>query len=337
MNKEEGLYARASAKLTEKLYLLKGQWFYKSDACEACQVNSRPEHSDHRDAIGQVLYKWSHELKTPILEQNGKKYWVIEHEFKVVKPNATQNKRFDLKWPYGIDDKSKFSFTETAVVTQGDVMGLGGEGNRGKSLFALNLAIENCDEHKVTLILSENVNRLDERLSHVDWREILTDTKDNWKFEVIEEKREEKFLDIVRARKDNLIILDWLDASKDAYLIGQFYLAASERLDTGVFMAIQQKRSYKDYVVGGEAAMDYCSMFLLLKKGKITVAKAKVYDYFDPNDKIYKFDIIKGGSRFSNIFEIYDCPQCKGKKYHQGEKCGKCLGTGYLEVLDDIA
>lgn len=334
MNKEEGLYARASGKLTERLYLLKGQWFYKSDACDICQVNNRPEHGDYRDAIGQVLYKWTHTLKEPILEQRGKKYWVIEREFKIVKPDAAQSKRFNLKWPYGIDDKSIFSFTETAVVTQGDVIGLGGEGNKGKSLFAINIAIENCDEHNVTLIMSENVHRLDERLSHCDWKNIFTETGD-WKFEVIEAKREEMVLDIVRARKDNLIIYDWLNASKEAYLIDQFYLAATERLDKGVFLAIQQKRSYKDWAVGGEAARDYCSVFLLLKAGKLFVDKVKVYDYFDPNDKLYKFDIIKSGSRFANIAEIYDCPQCKGRKYHQGEKCGKCYGLGYLDVMGE--
>ncbi|KKK70151.1 hypothetical protein LCGC14_2926840, partial [marine sediment metagenome] len=122
MMTEEGIYARASDKLRDKLYLLKGQWFYKSDACEVCGVNNRTDHAEHRDAIGQVLYKWVH-LVNPVLEQRGKKYWVIEDEFKIVKPNAAQSKRFNLKWPRGVDDNTSFSFAETAVVTQGDVMG----------------------------------------------------------------------------------------------------------------------------------------------------------------------------------------------------------------------
>lgn len=329
---EDGLYKRASTKLTEKLYLLKDQWFYKSDACEICQVNSRPEHGDYRDAIGQVLYNWTR-LKDPILEQNGKKYWVIEREFKTVKPNAAQSKRFNINWPRGIDDNTLFSYAETAVVTEGDALGLGGEGNEGKTLFGINLAIENCEEHKVTLVMSENVKRLDERLSHIDWIDIFTEAGD-WKFEVIEEKREERFLDIVRSRKDNLVIVDWIDASKDSYLIGQFFRAVTERLDRGVFMGILQKRSYKDWAVGGEAAKDYCSVFLLLKSGKLVVDKVKVYDYNNPNQKMYKFSIVKNGSRFSNIGEIQDCPQCKGKKYHSGEKCGRCYGKGYLDVMN---
>lgn len=334
MNKEQGIYARASEKLREKLYLLKGQWFYKEDACAICGVRNTNGHQPYKDAIGQVLYNWSHTLKEPILEQRDKKYWVIESEFKVVKPNAIQNARYDLKWPKGIDDNSQFGFPETTVVTQGDVMGLGGEGNRGKSLLALNLAIENCGTHPVTLILSENAHRLDERLSHVDWTNIFTEEGD-WKFEVIEETREERYLDIVRARKDNLVIIDWVDASKDSYLIGQFYRSVAERLGTGVAFIIQQKRSYKDWAVGGEAARDYSSVFLLLKANTLIVDKVKVYDYFDPNGKMYHFDIQKHGSRFGNIFEIYNCPQCKGKKTYQGSTCGRCYGKGYLESMGE--
>lgn len=338
-DKEAGIYSRTSDQLKERLYLLKGQWFVKGDACEVCGIvgnmpyknGSRPQ--DFRDAVGQVLYNWSHNMVDPVLEQNGKRYWVIEREFKVVKPNMAQSKRFNLHWPRGVDDKTAFSFAETVVVTQGDVIGLGGEGNRGKSTFALNMAIENCEEHNVTLIMSENVHRLDERLSYVDWKNIFTEDG-NWKFEVIEEKREERFLDIARSRKNNLVILDWLDASKDSYLIGQFYRAFSERLDKGIGMVIQQKRSYKDWAVGGEAARDYSSIFLLLQEGKLVVDKAKVYDYFDPNAKMYRFDIAKNGSRFANIAEVSDCPQCKGRKHYQGTKCGRCYGKGYISLAE---
>ena len=66
------LYKRASDKLIENLYLLKGQWFYRSDASEICGVNGSPSHADYRKAVGQVLYNWSH--KEPFkLEQKDKR------------------------------------------------------------------------------------------------------------------------------------------------------------------------------------------------------------------------------------------------------------------------
>lgn len=316
-------------------------WFNKGDACElaGCWKSRFGRKGDDlnqefRDAIGQVLYNWSHELKEPILEQVGKQYRVIRKEFKTVKPGKGSANRFDLKWPRGVDDNSSFSFAETIVITKGDVIGLGGEGNKGKSCFGLNLAIENMDTHDVTLVLSENVHRLDERLSHFDWVDIFKPNGD-WRFEVIEEKGAASFLDVVRERPNNLVILDWLNVTKDAYRVSDFYESLTERTDGGAVFVIQQKRSYKDYVVGGEAALDYSSVFLLLEAGKIRVVKAKVYDYFDPNDKMYCFNIVKGGSRFSGIAEIYNCPTCKGSKNVKGETCGRCYGKGYLFATED--
>ncbi|KKK55525.1 hypothetical protein LCGC14_3073690, partial [marine sediment metagenome] len=255
-------------------------------------------------------------------------------EFKMIKPGQGKMNRFDLKWPRGVDDNSSFTFAETIVVTKGDVMGVGGEGNKGKSTFALNLAIENMDDHNVTLVLSENVHRLDERLAHFDWVDIFK-PDGGWKFEVIEARGAAEFLDIARERPNNLIIFDWLNVTTDSYKVSDFYETLTKLIDEGVVAVIQQKRSYKDYVVGGEAALDYSSVFLLLRAGKIEVVKAKVYDYFDPNDKMYCFDIIKSGSRFTNIHEVYDCPQCKGKKFYRGEKCGRCYGAGYLFTLEE--
>lgn len=328
----DGLYARASKKMEEQSYQLKGQWFFKSDACEACGVSNRPEHKDYREAIGQVLYNWVH-LKKPVLEQQGKRYRFIIKEFKIIKPGNPEGKRFEMSWPRGIKDNSSFGFADTLVITKGDVIGLGGEGNKGKSCFALNLAVENMDKHKVTLILSENIQRLDERLSHFDWVNVLSPEGD-WKFEVIEARSDREFLDIVRERKDNLVIIDWLNVSKDAYLVSNFYEALTNILGDGVAVAVQQKRSYKDYVVGGEAALDFSSVFFYLMENKISVAKAKVWDYQNPNNTMFHFDIIKNGSQFSSIFEIMDCPQCKGKETYRGDTCGRCYGKGYLEKRD---
>ena len=350
MDKKTGDYARASEELAEKLYLLKGQWFYKSDACEVCGVNGYKPYKDGttpqqlRDAIGQVLYNWSH--KEPLkLEQKDKKYWVIENEFRVVKPKVGQGSRYDLRWPYGIGDNSTFSFAESAVVFEGDVVGLGGEGNKGKTAFAIDLAVENCDIHNVTLVCSENVHRLDERLEEVDWKEIYTPDKSDWLFEIIEEKNEQTYLDIVRARKDNLVIIDWLDASKDTYLIGQFYRAASDRIDKGVVMIIQQKRSYKEFAVGGEAPRDYSGVFLLIqtmadKSSVLYVDKVKSYDHFNPERMMYRFEIENKGSRFNKIHEVETCHSCKGKGYTQSSgvssKCSVCWGAGYIDVIGEL-
>lgn len=334
MDKAEGLYARASDKLRERLYLLKGQWFLKSDACEVCSVNNRPDHADYRYAIGQVLYKWTHELKEPLLEQRDKRYWVIERDFKVVKPGSSSDmNKVDIAWPRGIDDNSTFGFDESIVIHKGDVVGLGGEGSKGKSLFCLSLAVENMDKLPTTIIISENIHLLDERLSHFDWVDLYNPDGDWW-FEVLEAHQPEEFLDIIRARKDNFVIIDWLSITKESYLVADFYKAASERIDGGVVFVTQQKRSYKDWVVGGEGAYDYTAAFFLLQAGKIRVVKVKVPGYYDPTDKMYRFKIGKSGSRFYDIAEVYDCPQCKGKKYYQGEKCGRCYGLGYLDVME---
>ena len=343
MDKTKDVYARAAEKLKANLFLLKGQWFLKADVCELlnCQkprfdkYGGEDLNQEFRNAIGQVLYNWTHQLKEPLFEQRDKKYRVLNREFKVIKPGYAGSKdKFDFGFPRGVDDGSSFCFEESIVIHKRDVLGLGGEGNKGKSCFGLNVVIENMDKHPVTLVLSENTMRLEDRLTFFDWVDIYKPDGD-WKFEVLEAHTADEFLDIARERRDNLLVFDWLTVTAEAYRVSEFYHSLSQCLDNGVAFIIQQKRSYKDWVVGGEAAYDYCSAFFLLQAGKIRVVKAKVTGYFDPNERMYRFKIEKNGSRFSNIAEIKDCPQCKGKKVYQGEKCGRCYGLGYMDVVDE--
>lgn len=306
-------------------------WYYFNFHKRTYPTESGYTAAQIREELDKVLYYKTKTKTKPDLVKSGNEYRVINREFKIVKPGQTSS-RFDLRWPVGADG-STFRFDESIIITKGDVMGLGGEGNKGKSVFALDLVVANMDIHKVTLVLSENVQRLDERLSHFTWADIHKPDGD-WKFEVIEARGMDEFIDIARDRRDNLIVFDWLNVTKDAYRVSEFYLELSAVLGDGVALAIQQKRSYKDWVVGGEAALDFCSVFLLLQAGKIRVAKVKVPGYYDPNEKLYRFSIVDNGSRFSGIAEIYDCPQCHGKKIYQGTQCGRCYGNGYLDVLD---
>ena len=326
----EGVYARASAKFKDKMFMLKGQWFYKKDALDVCGVDGRPHHQEYRDAIGQVLYNLT-QLKDPVLEQRNKQYRIIRKDFKAVRPGDFTNKEIDFSWPVGIDDHTTFGFEDSITIQRGDVIGLGGEGNKGKSLFSLAVVTGNMDRIPTTLVLSENVHRLEERLSHFDWLDIH-DKNGNWKFEVLAHRGQDEFLDIARERKDNLIVFDWLNVTKDSYRVADFYETLSERMNDGLALVIQQKRSYKEWAVGGEAALDYCSAFFLLKSGIITVAKVKVPKAFDPTDKMYRFKIVGSGSRFHDIAEVKTCGKCKGKKWVSGDICGDCNGEGYKVV-----
>ena len=329
----DGVYARASAKFRDKMFMLKGQWFYKKDALDACGVDGRPNHQEYRDAIGQVLYNLTH-LKDPLLEQRDKKYSIINKDFKTVKRGDYTAKEIDFAWPTGVEDHTTFGFEKSITIQRGDVIGLGGEGNRGKSAFGINVVVGNMDSMPTTLVQSENVHRLEERLSHFDWVDIHT-KKGEWKFEVLEVHGAAEFLDIARERSNNLIVFDWLSVTTDAYRVAEFYEELGKRFNEGVGFVIQQKRSYKDYVVGGEGALDYTAAFFLLKAGIITVAKVKVPKEFNPSDKMYRFKIVEHGSRFHDIAEVKTCGKCKGKKWVGGDVCGDCDGEGYKVVNVD--
>lgn len=338
---DKGIYARAAEKMREKGYLFKGRPFEKREFCEELGCwsprykNGVDVHKPYRDAVGQVLYNWTHEMVKPLLVQDGKHYRFINREFKTVKPGQYTNPRFDLVWPKGIDE-SHFSFADTAVVTKGDVMGMGGEGNRGKSTFALGLAVENMNKFNVTLVLSENAQKFEGRAANIGWADIYTNgDKSDWRFEVLAGRGQEEFIDIARERKDNLIIYDWLSVTKDAYKVSDFYEALQECGGDGVKFVIQQKRSYHEYVVGGEAALDFCSVFFYLKKDIIEVVKVKTYDANDPNDVLYRFKTAGAGTAFSGIHEIEKCHSCRGTKYVKKELCYSCQGTGYTDVIGD--
>ena len=343
MNDTDGLYARAHKVIIEQwLPLQKGKTFttedviryFKADGVRNYRDGSSP--LEFRRALATVLWNITHRNKTPDLEQNGNRYRLINRDFKVVTPGSTKGGNdFPIVWPRGVSDNTEFGFASTVVVKKGDVLGLGGEGNRGKSAFALNLTTENMDTHPVTLVLSENVHRLEDRLSHFDWVELLK-PDGNWKFEVLEAHGSEEFLDIVRERANNLVIIDWLSVTKEAYLVADFYRSVSTLLNDGVCLVVQQKRSYKEYVVGGEGALDNCSVFLILTSGILEVAKAKEWQYNNPNNAMYRFAITNDGSRFCSIGEVKKCPECHGNKFVKGVKCGRCYGNGFIDVLEEI-
>jgi hypothetical protein len=346
---DKGLYARAREAFIRESYLLEGQWFYAQDVyrilkCDKSRYNGdgADMNADFRQAASRVLYELSRN-QNPILEQSDKRYRIITTNFKKVKPHQARAKRYDLRFPRGVKDNTYFSFADTVVVHQGDVIGFGGEGNKGKSAFALNLAIENCDRYDVTLVLSENESVLDERLECVDWAEVYTEDNEDYKFEIIAEKDENRYLDIIRARKDNLVIIDWYNPIKEPWRVSEFYRDASDILVQGVGFIVQQKRSYKDFVVGGEGARDYCSLFMMIKtvnkkNAVLVVDKAKSYDEFNPEGYMYRFDTKNRGTLFSDIHEVEYCHSCKGSGYITSKgvsnECSTCWGKGIIDVGD---
>ena len=126
-------------------------------------------------------------------------------------------------------------------------------------------------------------------------------------------------------------IIDWIKMDGEAYMIRALISKLLSPLDKGVLVLLSQKRSYKAWGEGGEGGMDLISAGFLLMYQRLLVHKVKSHpDDFDPNGKMFGFEIYNGGSKFANIREITKCTACKGNGDVKGEICGACNGTKWV-------
>lgn len=308
---EQGEYSRANERLhTEFLPFQGGKTFTSEDVFNFFQLQKYPVEQGQRlkHVILEILYNKSRKYKKPELEQDGKRYRVIDPTLNEIKWwENTERKTLEINWPYGAEDYTTFGFEESIVVYPGDVIGLAGEGNKGKTTFALNYLINNLDKYPESIYFTSEFNEMKfrDRIKGFDWVNIYDD-KGLPRF--ILAKHEENFQDVIRPKANNII--DWVDMPDEPWKIGQIFRRAASVVTTGNVFIVMQKRSYKTFAVGGESAMDYASAFFTITYDKglnsnvLKVEKVKTPGTVNPNYKKFRFGIEKGGAKLFGIEEI---------------------------------
>jgi hypothetical protein len=324
---EQGLYARAHGKLIELKPILLGRDFTSRELWEIMGIQNKPEHAAYKKAIGDVLLNLSNINKSPELVRTGKVFRFIDDSVKELAWwTPTDRKTLEIKWPWGIDDGTSFGFDDSIKVYPGDIIVLAGEGNKGKTTFALNFLIENMDNYPCTYFSSEfNDIKFKDRMSAFNWVDLMKDGRP--KFEVL--PKAEHYEDQVARRRNNINIIDWVKAPEKAWEIRDMFEKLGGAVDNGIVFIVQQKRSYKDVGEGGEGGVDFASVYLTLSKNRIHVEKVKSPKAYDPNYKNFGFEISGFGAKFNNIREIVKCSECKGTGNSKGLLCNSCNGTGW--------
>ncbi len=307
---EQGLYAKAlEAFRTKFMPAHRGVSFDRKAVYDFLGIKNLPQFTAHKKAIGDMLYNLSKINKVPELEQTSKSsYRIIEGEInEIVWWEDKERRVLDIRWPYGVEDTSEFGFEDSIVIYPGDVIGLAGEGNKGKTCLALNFLLNNMDKFPDNVYFTSEFNdaKFRERIKEFEWVNIYNESG-RPKFRLA--KHEENFQDVIIPTALNII--DWVDLPDEPWKIGQIFKKASNKLTTGLCFICMQKRSYKPFAVGGEAAMDYASAFFTIVYDKsipsnvLKVEKVKESGVFNPAYKKFSFGIEKGGAKIFGIQEV---------------------------------
>lgn len=212
-------------------------------------------------------------------------YRLVDRNPHLMNLDAPEEKECEIKLPLLLHD---------LVTLYGrNIILCSGEKDGGKTAFALNAAYLNRDIMPVRYFNSEmGLEELRSRLknfpSEYTWREWK---KITW----FEQARQfEDFID-----PNGLNIIDFFEVGAEAYTVTEDIRRVFDKLDKGLLLIVMQKRSYKEYAVGGEGTLEKARLAINLehKDGKnlarITVAKNWKSD--NPKWKVCEYKVYNGG------------------------------------------
>jgi len=175
-----------------------------------------------------------------------------------------------------------------------NVILVAGEKDAGKTSFAMNTAYMNRDIMPIRYINSEmGEDELEARLALFPEQRISEWKKIMW----IEQSS--KFEDAIDP--DALNIIDFLEIGADAYAVVEDIKRVFDRLHRGLLLIVMQKRSYKEFAVGGEGTLEKARLAINLTHGekgnicKITVAKNWTGKLMHPKGCECEYKVWSGG------------------------------------------
>ena len=321
-----GQYQKVASLVREWTEIHKGESFDLDTICRQLQIQERANRKYVAIELSKIVGKGTLEKVTSPIHKPIYRY--IDNTCKFIDwVNASESDVLDIKWPYGIEDDTRFGFDGRAKISPGDIVVIAGTSNMGKSAFCQNFLWENMDTFPCTLMGNEYTpGKFKRRVSRMTWKEPV-DGNGKAKFELIE--RREGWKDIIRP--DNINIIDWINLSDKFYEIGKIIEDIQARLHKGIAVIALQKDEHKSRGLGGGFSEHLSSLYLAIDYERLTIIKAKEWTEWNPNGKIYGFAIVDGGTKFHNIRLIRKCKVCWGSGHSKGGQCEPCQGTGYAD------
>jgi hypothetical protein len=197
-----------------------------------------------------------------------------------------------------------FNLHKIVKVYPKNVILVAGEKDAGKTAFALNTSYMNRDVMKVRHFNSEmGVEELEARLTLFNY------SRPEWdKITWIE--RANRFEDLIDP--DGFNIIDFLEVGADAYAVVEDIKRVFDRLTDGLLLIVMQKRSYKEWAVGGEGTLEKARLAVNLKNRgrenvcRITVAKNWTGEIAHPKGYECQYKVWSGGRMEMTTKRWYD-------------------------------
>jgi len=237
-----------------------------------------------------------------------------------------------INYPTSQLDDSSFGFGERVVTRYGGIHIIAGVSNKGKTTWALNVLVENMNDHHCRYISSEfNEFGFLARLKKFDWVDYI-DEEGQPKFEVV--KPTKYFQDAVLPNSINII--DWINMDDSFFKIGGIIEEIQGVLDKGMAIIMLQKGEGKELGAGGQFSEHNSSLYLTIDTNRLFVRKLKEPIGKNLEGKHFGF-YIHEGTKFHDIREVRICNKCKGLRkfpYGTDTPCPKCSGKGFREIWE---
>lgn len=318
----EATYKKIAALVDQWLDLHKGETFDLDTICRQLEITQRENRHN-------VVKKLAYDLGKGKVEKSNRIYRVLDNTLVNIDwVNADESEHLDIRWPFGREDDSHFTYDGNVFIAPSDLIVIAGVSNMGKTTWCLNFLWENMDLHHCRLIGNEyQASKFKRRVSPMTWADPLNEHGAP-KFELIE--RYDGWKDAVDP--DAVNIIDWIGLEDKFYMIGAILQGIRSKLRKGIAVVALQKSSDKTLGTGGGFSQHLASLYLALDYERMTTVKAKEWNGTNPNNQMDAFCIVDHGSKFHRIRRIKVCPQCRGyAAVKKNTKC-ECGGTGYVDA-----
>ena len=252
-------------------------WFEISELDRDLSINTPQAKNIRRIAICRLTKDGVIEKH---LTQNKLYRRVIKNLRKIDFKSAGNRQPLELKLPFEIE--------KLVNIYPGNIIVVAGSPDAGKTAWLLNLVRLNMYNFSIYYFSSEMGElELGKRLSKFEGM-VLRD----WNFEA--EECTSNFADVIRP--DAINIIDYLELSKDFFLVAEYLKSIHDKLGSGIAVVALQKKRGADLGRGAEFSLEKPRLYLSMDSGVTTIQKAKnrVKAEVNPNQMKINYKIVDG-------------------------------------------
>lgn len=256
--------------------------FLLSEIDKALQLLTREEKKNVSKILGRLV-------EEKVIERYGNKngcYRKVDNTLEKIDWEMASEEHLDIKLPLGV--------TDYCNINPSNILIIAGCKDAGKSAFCLNTAILNLHKYKINYYSNEMGDveikrRLKKAMTH-----LCVSMESLRKINFY--KRLDNFADIIQDEENTIHIIDYVDVTKDAFLIGEVIKTIFGKLKKSVCLIALQKDYGKDLARGGASSLDKARIYVTLEhgKGKIVSGKDWVNEHINPAGLELNYKLVQG-------------------------------------------